>query len=102
MAELARDPAFLQTLTRKFSAEARQLLDLIEAAVLKGDRARFRELAHALKGTAMMAGAIRLRDSVTQAETIADSDIEGVGTELVREMRAALEATNHELSRIVS
>jgi hypothetical protein len=50
----------------------------------------------------MMAGAIRLRDSVTQAETIADSDIEGVGTELVREMRAALEATDHELSRIVS
>jgi len=33
MAKLARDPGFMQTLTRKFSAEARQLVDLIEAAV---------------------------------------------------------------------
>jgi two-component system, sensor histidine kinase RpfC len=100
MADLARDPAFLQTLTRKFSAEARQLLDLIEAAVIGRDRPRFRELTHALKGTAMMAGAIRLRDSVARAETVADTDFDGVGAEMIREMRAALEATNHELSRV--
>jgi two-component system, sensor histidine kinase RpfC len=102
MADLARDPAFIQTLTHKFSVEAQRLLDLIEAAVTGGDRPRFRELTHALKGTAMMAGAILLRDSVSRAETIADSDFNRVGTELVGEMRAALEATNQELSRIVA
>ena len=99
MADLARDPAFLQTLTHKFSVDARQLLDMIEAAIAGKDRPRFRELAHALKGTAMMAGAVRLRDSVARAESIADSDFGGVSPDLVREMRAALEATNHELSR---
>jgi HPt (histidine-containing phosphotransfer) domain-containing protein len=102
MAEFARDPAFLRTLTSKFSAEALQLVDLIEAAVAVRDRPRFRELAHALKGTAMMAGAIRLRDSVARAESIADSDFGGVSAELVGEMRAALEATNHELSRMIA
>jgi len=100
MAGLARDPAFLQTLTRKFSAEARRLLDSIEAALIGRDRPRFRELTHALKGTAMMAGAIRLRDSVARAETIADADFDGAGAESVREMRAALEATDLELSRM--
>jgi len=102
MADLARDPAFLRTLTHKFSAEARRLLDLIEAAVIGGDRVRFHELTHALKGTAMMAGAISLRDSVTRADAIAASDFEGVSTELIEEMRAALEATNRELSRMVA
>lgn len=102
MAEFARDPAFLRTLTSKFSAEALQLVDLIEAAVAIRDRPRFRELAHALKGTAMMAGAIRLRDSVARAESIADSDFGGVSAELVGEMRVALEATNHELSRMIA
>jgi two-component system sensor histidine kinase RpfC len=102
MAELARDPAFLETLFRKFSTEAGQLLDLIEEAVAEGDRGRFRELTHALKGTAMMAGAIRLRDSVARAETIADPDFAGAGGDSIREMRAALEATSRELSLMVA
>jgi two-component system sensor histidine kinase RpfC len=102
MAELARDPGFMQTLTRKFSAEARQLVDQIEAAVTGKDRARFRELTHALKGTAMMAGAIRLRDSAARAEITADSVFNGAGADLVEDLRKALEATNHELSRMLA
>jgi len=38
------------------------------------DCEQFRELAHALKGAAMMTGAIRLRDSAARAEKITDSD----------------------------
>jgi two-component system sensor histidine kinase RpfC len=102
MADLARDPAFLETLFRKFSTEAGQLLDLIEEAVAEGDRGRFRELTHALKGTAMMAGAIRLRDSVAHAETINDTDFAGAGSDSIREMRAALDATTRELSLMVA
>jgi len=101
MAKLARDPGFMQTLTRKFSAEARQLVDLIEAAVSGKDRARFGELTHALKGTAMMAGAIRLRDSAARAETAPDSVFDGAGADLIEDLRKALEATNHELSRML-
>ena len=102
MAELARDPNFMQTLTRKFSSEARHLIDLIEAAVVGKDRARFRELTHALKGTAMMAGAIRLRDSAARAESTADSAFAGAGASMIEDLRKALEATNHELSRMLA
>jgi len=63
---------------------------------------RFHELTHALKGTAMMAGAISLRDSVTRADAIRRLRFRGVSTELIEEMRAALEATNRELSRMVA
>ena len=102
MAELARDPNFMHTLTRKFSAEARHLIDLIEAAVTGRDRARFRELTHALKGTAMMAGAIRLRDSAARAETTADSAFDGAGADMIEDLREALDATNYELSRMLA
>jgi two-component system sensor histidine kinase RpfC len=102
MAELARDPNFMQTLTRKFSSEARHLIDLIEAAVIGKDRGRFRELTHALKGTAMMAGAIRLRDSAARAESTADSAFAGAGASMIEDLRKALEATNHELSRMLA
>jgi len=102
MAELARDPDFMRTLTRKFSAEARHLIDLIETAVTGGDRAQFRELTHALKGTAMMAGAIRLRDSAARAEGTADSAFDGAGAGMIEDLREALEATNYELSRMLA
>ena len=92
----------VQTLTRKFSGEARHLIDLIEGAVIGKDRARFQELTHALKGTAMMAGAIGLRNSAARAEIIADSDFDSVGAGTVEDLREALEETNHELSRMLA
>jgi len=66
------------------------------------DRARFQELTHALKGTAMMAGAIGLRNSAARAEIIADSDFDSVGAGTVEDLREALEETNHELSRMLA
>ena len=52
---------------------------------------------HALKGAAMMAGAIRLRDSAARAESIAGSNFDSVSPGLVEDLRGTLEATNHEL-----
>jgi signal transduction histidine kinase/DNA-binding response OmpR family regulator len=60
MAALAGNTRFMQTLTYKFARDARQLVDQIEVAMIRKDHERFRELTHALKGAAMMAGAIRL------------------------------------------
>ena len=74
MADLANDSQFIQTLTSKFAHDARQLVNEIEAALVRKDYHQFRELTHALKGAAMMAGAIRLRDSAARAERITDSD----------------------------
>ncbi len=102
MAALAGDPRFIQTLTHNFSRDARQLVDQIEAAMIRKDRDQFRELTHALKGAAMMAGAIRLRDSVARAEKIADSDFDGINADLIEGLRDTLESTNHEFSRLAA
>jgi two-component system sensor histidine kinase RpfC len=102
MAALAGNSRFIQTLTHNFSRDARQLVDQIEAAMIRKDRDQFRELAHALKGAAMMAGAIRLRDSAVRAEKIADSDFDGINADLIEGLRDTLESTNHELSRMAA
>src|SRR6266702_13072 len=98
MSALAGDPCFIQTLTHNFSRDARQLVDQIETAMIRRDRDQFQELTHALKGAAMMAGAIRLRDSAARAERIADSGFDDVSAGLVKDLRGTLEATNRELS----
>jgi len=102
MAKLAGDSRFIQILTDKFSRDARQLVDQIEAAMIRKDHDQFRELTHALKGAAMMAGAIRLRDSAARAERIADSGFDGVSADLIEDLRGTLEATNHEFSRLAA
>lgn len=102
MAALAGNSRFIQTLTHKFARDARQLVDEIEAAMVRKDHKRFRELTHALKGAAMMAGAIRLRDSAARAENIAGSDFASLSADMIDDLRGTLEATNHELSRMVA
>jgi len=102
MADLASDSRFMQTLSSKFVSDARQLVDGIEAAMARKDYEQFRELTHALKGAAMMAGAIRLRDSAARAERITDADFKTAGTDLIQNLKGTLEATNQELSRMVA
>ncbi len=102
IAALAGDSRFIQTLTDKFTKDARQLVDGIEAAMIRKNYVQFLELTHALKGVAMMAGAIRLRDSAVRVENIAHSNFGSVSVDLIEDLRGALEATKHELSRIVA
>ncbi len=102
MAALAGNSRFIQTLTYKFARDARQLVDQIEVAMIRKDHERFRELTHALKGAAMMAGAIRLRDSAARAEDIAGSDFHSVSADIIDDLRGTLEATNHEFSRMAA
>jgi two-component system sensor histidine kinase RpfC len=101
-AALVGDSRFIQTLTHTFTKNARQLVDQIEAAVIQKDYERFRELTHSLKGAAMMAGAIRLRDSAIRVEDVADSDFNSINADTIEELRGTLEATSRELSRIVT
>ena len=102
MARLGCDSRFIQTLTRQFAMDARQLVDRIEAAMVRKDRGEFRELAHALKGAAMTAGAIRLRDSVARIEKTADSAFDSLNAGTIEDLRGTLEATHQELSRMVA
>jgi two-component system sensor histidine kinase RpfC len=102
MAGLANDSHFIQTLSNRFSKDARHLIKEIKAALGRGDHKQFQEKVHALKGAAMMAGAIRLRDSAARIENISSADFKSIGAEVVEDLMSTLEATNHELSRMVA
>jgi two-component system sensor histidine kinase RpfC len=102
MAGLANDSDFIQTLSNRFAKDAQHLIEEIKAALGRGDHKHFREMVHALKGAAMMAGAIRLRDSAARIENISSADFKSTGAAVIEELISTLEATTHELSRIVA
>jgi two-component system sensor histidine kinase RpfC len=102
MAGLASDSRFIQTLTSKFATDAEDLLDAIHASLVRRDRNQFRELTHALKGAAMMAGAIRLGDSAARLESMAESNFASINVQLIEDLKGTLEATNSELARMVA
>lgn len=102
MVELAGDSRLIENLTYRLSKDAGQLIDEIQAALIRKDRGRFQELMHALKGTAMMAGAIRLRDSVVRVENTAGTSFESVSADMIDDLRRTLAVTNDELSRMVA
>jgi two-component system sensor histidine kinase RpfC len=102
MAGLANDSHFIKTLSNRFAEDARHLIEEIKAALGRGDHKQFQEKVHALKGAAMMAGATRLRDSAARMENISVADFKSVGTGVVEDLASTLEATTHELSRMVA
>jgi two-component system sensor histidine kinase RpfC len=102
MAELAGDSGLIRTLTLRFAKDAARLVDEMKSAMTRKDGRQFRELAHALKGAAMMAGAVRLQESAARIETLAAADLDGVSADMIEDLRGTLEATNDALSRIVA
>jgi two-component system, sensor histidine kinase RpfC len=102
MADLAADSRFLQTLTDKFARDAQHLIDEIEAALIRRDQNQISELTHALKGAAMMAGAVRLRDSAAEVESFCKEDLGSIPADIINQLRGTLKATNDELSRMVA
>ena len=102
MAELAGDSGLIRTLTLRFAKDAARLVDDMKSAMTRKDGRQFRELAHALKGAAMMAGAIRLQEAAARIETLATADFDGVSAGMIEDLRGTLEATNQALSRIVA
>jgi two-component system sensor histidine kinase RpfC len=101
MARLAADPGFVETFTGRFTSEAKRLIDEIEGALARRDFARSRELAHSLKGAAVMSGAVRLGDSAARLEALSGADLGDAGAGVLRDLRATLDATSEELSRVV-
>jgi HPt (histidine-containing phosphotransfer) domain-containing protein len=101
MAALAPDAGFVRRLASRFAEDAYRLVDRIEAALARGDEREFREVAHALKGAAMMTGAVRLRDAAARLETASKSAFAAIDAAAVRELRTTLEATHHALAAAV-
>jgi len=101
MARLSNDPSFVQNLARQFSGDAQELVDAIATALVEKDYARSRELVHALKGSSMMTGAVRLRDSAARAEKIMDRHVGGEADDAIGNLRETLKATQHELQAML-
>jgi len=101
MAALAPDDGFVRRLASRFAEDAYRLVDRLEAALERRDQRDFREIAHALKGAAMMTGAVRLRDAAARLEAASKATLAGVDAAAVRELRAILEATHHALAAAV-
>jgi two-component system sensor histidine kinase RpfC len=102
MADLAADSRFLRTLMERFARDASELIDKIEAAISRKDREQLGELTHALKGAAMMAGAVRLRDAATHMESLCKQNFANIDAGIIQELRGTLKATSDELSRMVA
>ena len=100
MARHAADPEFMANFTGRFTSEAKHLIDEIEGALARHDFARSRELAHSLKGAAVMSGAVRLGDSAARLEALSSADLGDAGAGVLRDLRATLDATSAELSRV--
>jgi HPt (histidine-containing phosphotransfer) domain-containing protein len=102
MAALAPDAGFVRTLTSRFAEDARRLIDRIDSALARADHRELRELAHALKGAAAMAGAVGLREAAARLENMTAPELGSLGAAAVRELRGALDATHRALSRMVA
>ncbi|HVO71959.1 MAG TPA: response regulator, partial [Aggregatilineaceae bacterium] len=102
MARFSEDPEFAQKLATQFSRDAQRLVDGMAAALVQKDYEQLRELAHALKGSSMMAGAIRLRDSAARAEKITDRNLGIAANDVIDELRGVLGATTDELLEMLA
>ena len=98
--QFASDPGFLTTFAGKFATEATRLIDEIEAAVARAEFGKFRELAHSLKGAALMTGAMRLGHLAARLETLSGADLGNSGASMLQDLRITLDATSDELSRV--
>ena len=94
------DPGFMAGLRANSRRKPRRLIDEIEVALAHGDFGKSRELAHSLKGL-VMTGAVRLGDSAARLETLSGADLGDAGAGMLRDLRATLDATSDELSRVV-
>jgi two-component system sensor histidine kinase RpfC len=101
IAQFASDPGFVTSFTGKFAREAKRLIDEIEVALARGEIAKSRELAHSLKGAALMTGAVGLGDIAAHLETLSGADLAELGADLLHDLRTTLHATSDELSRVV-
>jgi HPt (histidine-containing phosphotransfer) domain-containing protein len=93
---------FIAEVVQTFAADGRTRIDALQEAVARGDTARVKELAHALKGSAANLGARAVRSLTDELETMATGDtldgvdglVDRIGAEFERAC-AALRAEAH-------
>ncbi len=87
---LAPDTAFLYTLQEKLELEGGQLLQGMTEALAVRDHTHFKELAHALKGSALNLGLSELAGIAQEMEQMSPSQLTLEGKERLQQLAAAL------------
>ena len=102
MARFSGDPTFLERLALKFGNDADGLLAQMTVAISEANYSAFKDIAHALKGAAMMAGAMHVREISVRAEQLSDKQMRGHAEALLEEMRRTLEETQRNLRDMIA
>jgi two-component system sensor histidine kinase RpfC len=100
--ELGGGFSFIAELSTGFTRDAEQLLNQLEEALSRHSGAQFRDLSHALKGSAGSIGAPRLSELAARASRIADSDLERLAPFALAELRSHFDAARLALDAYVT
>lgn len=93
---------FVVGLAEGFVKDAGGLLDQLTESIADGARRQFRDVAHALKGSAGSVGARRLHDLSGRACRIGDQDFSKLAPIVESELRQALDDTRSALADYIS
>ncbi len=85
--QMSSDPKFLDDLIVEFINENRQILDALESSMLAQDMDTFREIVHALKGSALSVGAVAMKMSCRRLEKLDPSVIVTYPAEIMQQIR---------------
>ncbi len=89
--------AFVNDLIEVFVVDAEQILREIDHAVHRANLDTFRDLAHALRGSASTVGAVELHEVAARASSVTVQELRIRGQAYVDEVRGALETTRAHL-----
>ncbi|NEX62581.1 ATP-binding protein [Noviherbaspirillum galbum] len=88
-----QETGFADRMIQDFMSEARSLIERIESGLALHRSNESKQLAHALKGSALSIGAIGLRQLCERFDAIPASQLEFAGRNVTHEMRLCLDAT---------
>ena len=91
LCELAPNAQFMRRLLEQLASDGARLLDDMQQAVIDRDSTRFRELAHALKGSAANLGLCKLASQLVEAEQLPAIRLAAEGSQRLESLRQALE-----------
>jgi two-component system sensor histidine kinase RpfC len=97
--KMSHDPKFLDDLIVEFINDNKQLLDILEQAMLAQTWERFWEIVHALKGSALSVGATSMKMACRRLEKIDPVVIAVYSNEIITQFRKIFTMLCEELER---
>lgn len=85
--QMSSDPGFLDELIVEFINENRRMLDNLEQSMMTQDMEAFREIVHALQGSALSVGAVAMKNTCRRLEKLDPSITAVYPTEIMQQLR---------------